>query len=125
MLNGVKMYWLVASRAVLYFFQTKGRADSWEWMWNRVHNPQCRDFESKPLIWALLYVAWKEREHIRVLATYRDFEEIVTSSWNEKWRERILATVDDAESVVAGKPEAESERDYIVHRDYRPRLDEQ
>ena len=82
------------------------------------------DFENKALIWVLLSTAWKEREHIRVLATYRDFEEVITASWNDKWRERILATIDDAEAVMEGKAEPKSERDYVIHRDYRPRPDD-
>ncbi len=122
-LSKITTYWLVASRAVLYFFQTLGKVEPWEWLWKRVHNPRSVDFESKSLIWVLLSVAWKEREHIRVLATYRDFEEIITSSWNDKWRERILATLDDAEAVMDDKPEPKSERDYAIHRDYRPRRD--
>ncbi len=81
------------------------------------------DYESKPLVWLLLVMAWREREHIRVLAVYRDFEEIFSSSWDDKWRERIWASIDDAEAVVEGKPEPRSERDYVVHRDYRPRRD--
>jgi hypothetical protein len=125
MLITIKKYWLVSSRAVLYFIQTWGKADPWEWLWKRVHNPRCTDFESRLLIWVLLSQAWKEREYIRVLVTYRDFEDIVTSSWNEKWRERILDTIADAESFMAGKREPETERDFIVHRDYRPRVDEQ
>ena len=122
-LNRINRYWLVASRAVVYFFQTRGKVEPWEWLWKRVHNPQSVDYESKPLIWVLLSQAWREREHIRVLATYRDFEEIVTSSWSNKWRERILVTIDDAEAVTDGKAEPKSERDYVIHRDYRPRHD--
>lgn len=120
-LNKITTWWLVASRAVLYFFQTWGKVELWEWLWKRVHDPRSIDFESKPLVWVLLSQAWDEREHIRVLATYRDFEEIVTTSWNEKWRDRILATSDDAEAVVDGRPEPNSDRDYAIHRDYRPR----
>ena len=124
LMSTMHTYWLIASRAILYIFQTWGRADPWDWLWKRVHNPRTRDFQSKEFVWVLLSTAWKEREHIRVLATYRDFEEIVTSSWNDKWRERILATIDDAEAVTCGKPEPGSERDYVIHRDYRPRLDD-
>ena len=123
-LNRIDTFWLVVSRAVLYLFQTLGKVEPWEWLWKRVHNPRSIDFKSKPLIWLLLSQAWKEREYIRVLATYRDFEEIVTSSWNDKWRERILATIEDAEAVMDSKPEAKSERDYVIHRDYRSRPDD-
>lgn len=123
-LKTAKTYWLVASRAILYFFQTWGKVEPWEWLWKRVHNPRSRDFQSKALVWVLLSTAWKEREHIRVLATYRDFEGLIASSWNDKWRDRILATIDDAEAVVDGKSEPKSERDYVIHRDYRPRLDD-
>lgn len=117
----IGMYWLVASRAVIYFVQTLGRMEPWEWMYRRVCNPKSRDYENKTLVWLLLSQAWREREHIRVLATYRDFEEIVSGSWNDQWRARILAAIDDLEAVHAGSPEPESERDLIIHRDYRPR----
>ena len=89
-------------------------------MWIRVHNTKSIDYESKPFVWLLLVIAWREREHIRVLAVYRDFEEIFSSSWDDKWRERIEASIDSAEADVEGKPEPKTERDYAVHRDYRP-----
>ena len=89
-------------------------------MWIRVHDPSSVDYESKPLVWLLLVMAWREREHIRVLAVYRDFEEIFLSSWDDKWRERVEASIDDAEADVEGRPQPKTVRDYAVHRDYRP-----
>lgn len=120
-MNAVEKYWLVTSRAFLYFIQTRGRMEPWEWMYRRLCNPKSRDYENNTLVWVLLSQAWKEREHIRVLATYRDFEEIISGSWNDKWRERILSTIDDMEAIQSGNPEPETERDLVVHRDYRPR----
>jgi hypothetical protein len=92
---------------LLCYFQTLGKGDPWEWLWKRVRDPNNRDFENKILVWSLLSTAWKEGQHIRVLATYRDFEQIITSSWDEKWRARIDATIDDAEEYQERAAEAD------------------
>lgn len=91
---------------MIYFFQTWGKDEPWEWLWKRVHNPHSVDFESKPLVWLLLSLAWEEREHLRVLATYRDFEDIIKSSWNDEWRARIVSAIDGAEAATTNSSDA-------------------
>lgn len=94
-----RAYAKVIWRMIKHLTQSRHPDDFWAWLYKRVSDPSCSDFEDKLLVWYLLDDAIRDEEHVRVVAVYENFREVIENDLSHKRNAQIAESIERASSA--------------------------